>query len=304
MRSRRARSPIVPTRSEVGDAQPAARPTVRRSGRAIASRRDRRDVVDDPAVEHRDPPGRAGGDLAVVGDQHDRAARCVELGEQVRRSRRRCGCRGCRSARRRARSPGRRRGPGRWRPAGARRPTAAPGRWPARSASPTASSASRGSAQPLPPAGTPAYSRPSATFSSAVSRSTRWNCWNTNPMRRPRTADSRPSRSVLDVVAVDAHGARRRSLQGADDVQQRRLARARRADDDDELAAADRRGRRRRAPAPAGCPGTPWSTPTELEDRGGVPSTSTGRQLRRRRSIVTSRHDHLSPAATSPVDLD
>ena len=123
VRSRRARSPIVPTRSRSPARQPAGRG--RRPGRG--SRRDRRDVVDHPAVEQRRPGGGAGRDLAVVGDQHDRPALGVEVGEQRRRWPRRCGCRGCRSARRRARSPDRRRAPGRSRPAGARRRTARPG---------------------------------------------------------------------------------------------------------------------------------------------------------------------------------
>ena len=75
-------------------------------------------------------------------------------------------------------------------------PDSSAGRWPARAASPTSSSASAACGSRCRRA-TPAYSRPSATFSRAVRRSMRWNCWNTNPMRRPRTAASRASRSVL-----------------------------------------------------------------------------------------------------------
>ena len=44
---------------------------------------------------------------------------------------------------------------------------------------------------------------------------------------------------AADVDAVDAHATGRRALQGADDVEQRRLARARRPDDGDELALVD-----------------------------------------------------------------
>ena len=93
---------------------------------------------------------------------------------------------GCRSARRRARRPGPRPGPWRWRPAAARRRiaraagAAAGGRGPP-------GPAGRGGLAPPAQAGTPRYSSPVATFSSAVSVSSRKNCWNITPTRRAQS---------------------------------------------------------------------------------------------------------------------
>ena len=54
--------------------------------------------------------------------------------------------------------------------------------------------------------------------------------WKTMPRSAP---------GPIDEVAVDAHLARRRTLEAADDVEQRRLAAAGRAEQADELAVAD-----------------------------------------------------------------
>ena len=190
MRERRARRPIVPTRARSTRRSRLTSSPARRHAHAARLR----DVLGDPAVEDGDAPGGARRDLAFVGDQHDRPAPLVEVGEEaddrvagaavevagrfVGEDDRRVADEGAGdgdalalAARQRAgtvQRPRRRGRPRRARPAPARRRRRR---------------------------GTPAYSSPSATFSSAVSRSTRWNCWNTNPMRRPRTAVRRRSPS-------------------------------------------------------------------------------------------------------------
>ena len=82
--------------------------------------------------------------------------------------------------------------------AAARRPRGAPGRWDARSASPTSprsASARSRSSDPARPVGASFAS----TFSSAVSVGIRLNCWKTNPKERSRSsassASGRPARS-------------------------------------------------------------------------------------------------------------
>ena len=99
--------------SSVRDRRSAARPTAVRARSTRRSRRAARAscrgslVVDHHAVAQLDTRrGAARRDLAVVGDQHDRRPAACRSREQRRGSRRRCGCRGCRWARRRARSPG------------------------------------------------------------------------------------------------------------------------------------------------------------------------------------------------------
>ena len=86
------------------------------------------------------------------------------------------------------------RSPGRSPPAAARRPTAgSAGRRPGAPARPgPARQRPAGAARPRR---TPAYSSPSATLSSTLWCSARKNCWNTNPIRVARSADS--SRSVI-----------------------------------------------------------------------------------------------------------
>ena len=140
-RSLRVRSPTLATRARSEGRSRASRGgAVRGHGRVACGQAwlagagdpgrgvalaDGRRVGDDVPVEHLDPPGHAGGDVPVVGDDHDGgpggvAARragpgwtapvaLVEVaGRLVGEHDRRAG----------------RRGPGRWRPAGARRRTA------------------------------------------------------------------------------------------------------------------------------------------------------------------------------------
>ena len=123
----------------------------------------------------------------------------------------------------------------------------------------------------------------SATFSRAVSPSTRWNCWNTNPIRRPRRADSWPSRSGRRRGRRCAPVPVGRPVQCADDVDQRRLARAGRPDDGHQLAAADREVDAVATPAPAVRRRSPWSP-----------------RPARRTAAPRSWHHHVSPSATSP----
>ncbi len=165
------------------------------------------DVLGDPAVEDGDAPGaraatsRSWVISTIVRPRWWRSTRSPMMASLVRLSRLPVGS----SARTIAGSPTRARAIAtRWRSP----PDRAPGRCSARSASPTASSASP-ACRSRCRRGTPAYSSPSATFSRAVSRSTRWNCWNTKPMRRPRTAVrrrsprrlmSRPSMRTVPVV--------------------------------------------------------------------------------------------------------
>ena len=96
----------------------------------------------DAAVADLDAARQRGRDVAVVGDDDDRRAVLgLQLAEQLQDRRRRSPCRGCRSARRRARAPGRptraRAIATRWRSP----PDKAPGRCVSRCPSPTRSSA-------------------------------------------------------------------------------------------------------------------------------------------------------------------
>ena len=146
-----------------------------------------RDVVDHPPVEQRDPAGaRAAISRSWVISTMVRPSR-VEIGEQLTMASPVAAVevagRFVGEHDRRIADEG----------AGDRHPLALAARQRARAvAGPRRESdrrrAPRGAAAMRRRRGTPAYSRPSATFSSAVSRSTRWNCWNTKPMRRPRTA--------------------------------------------------------------------------------------------------------------------
>ena len=67
----------------------------------------------------------------------------------------------------------------------------------------------------------------------------RLNCWNTKPMCWLRTSARRSSFKVATSSPDKAELTRRRDVEAADDVHQRRLARARRPDDRDELAVVD-----------------------------------------------------------------
>ena len=182
----------------------------------------------------------------------------VELFQQVQQRLRRWRSPGCRSARRPAPPAGGRRSPGRSRPAAAARPTAgsagrrpgAPAR-PGPARPPRAAAARRGA--------TPAYSSPSATLSITVWCSARKNCWNTNPIRHARSADS--SRSVIrgHVQAGDPHRPAGGPVQGAHQVQQRGLARPGRAGRPRPVPRRPPPGSPGPAPAPAVTPGIPSS---------------------------------------------
>ena len=80
-------------------------------------------------------------------------------------------------------------------------PESCAGWWCSRPARPT--SASRALARAWrSPAGTPAYSSGSSTFSCALVRGSRLNCWNTKPMSRLRTsASASPSRCATSLPA-------------------------------------------------------------------------------------------------------
>ena len=191
-------------------------------------------VGDDVPVEHLDAPPGPGGDRVVVGDDDDRGPGGVELFQQGQDRRRRWPSPGCRWARRPAAPAARPRPPGRSRPAAARPPDSWVGRAAARCPSPTRSSACSASRR-RSARRTPAYSSPSATLPSTLWCSARKNCWNTNPIRDARSADS--CRSVIRATSipvtrtVPAGGL----VQGAHQVQQRGLARPRRADDRGQL---------------------------------------------------------------------
>ena len=151
----------------------------------------------------------------------------------------RASSRGCRSARRRGSSPARSRAPGRSATRCCWPPDSSPGRWSARSASPTLSSACERALAAL--GGVDAARRRAAARRCATPAGTasRLNCWNTNPMKRLRTSASMFSSNDCDVVAGEPEHAARRHVEAAEDVHQRRLARTRRADDRDELALVD-----------------------------------------------------------------
>src|SRR5580692_6757478 len=71
-RTRRLRSPRVPTRSRS-----------RRDSRDLPLSRTGRRITDDPPVPDLDVPFHGGRDVGVVGDDHDRGAVAVQLAEQV-----------------------------------------------------------------------------------------------------------------------------------------------------------------------------------------------------------------------------
>src|SRR5271155_3258917 len=71
-RARRLRSPRLPTRSRS-----------RRDSRDLRLSRTGRSVTDDPPVSDLDVPFHGGGDVGVVGDDHDGGAVAVQLAEQV-----------------------------------------------------------------------------------------------------------------------------------------------------------------------------------------------------------------------------
>ena len=74
-RTRRLRSPRLPTRSRSRRGQPGAAGVVGHG----AGRR----VTDDPPVADLDAPVHGGGDVEVVGDDHDGGAVAVQLAQQL-----------------------------------------------------------------------------------------------------------------------------------------------------------------------------------------------------------------------------
>ena len=151
-------------------------------------------------------------------------------------------------------------------------------RWPGRSRPAAARRRTAGSAGRRPGARArpgPARRRPAAAARRGAPRrraarrprcparvwcSARKNCWNTNPIREARSADSSRSRHPGHVQPGDPHRAAGRLVQGAHQVQQRGLARPGRADDRRPVPRPPPPGSPGRAPAPAAAPGTP-STP-------------------------------------------
>ena len=143
VRSRRERSPTVPTRA-------------RSTGRSRLTQVGARILMPRPASSSTTAPSRSdtrrGARAAIsrswVISTIVRPVACRST-SSVDDRRRRCGCRGCRSARRRGRSPGRRRARGRCRPAGARRRTARRGGGRALGAEADGVERRRGAAQPF-----------------------------------------------------------------------------------------------------------------------------------------------------------
>ena len=228
---------------------------------ASCRRRQRRQrllalVPHDLPVEQGHTPRHARRQLAVVRDHDDRRARAVQVAQQVHH--RGAGA-AVEVARRLVGQDQRRLADQRPRD---RHPLALAARQLRR---PVPQPVARGRRAPAPPrraaaaraTGTPAYSRPVATLSTAVRASSRWKRWNTKPMRRARRADSWRSRQPPRCRApASAHAAGARPVEQAHELQQRRLARARRADDGEQLAvarpSARRRAGRRRSPGSGG----------------------------------------------------
>ena len=198
---------------------------------------------------------------------HDRRAGARAAREQRRGSRRRCGSRGCRSARRPARSPARRRWPGRWRPAGARRRTARPagGRMRCAEADPLERAAA-----PAPGARPQRHAAVEQAGGHVVERG--------QPVEQVELLEHEadapaPQRRQLAVArgaptscAGDAHRARRRPVERADEVEQRRLARPGRPDD---RRRARRSSTARSTPSRArtgGEPGYSFTTSSRTDD--------------------------------------
>src|SRR5580692_6527605 len=145
-RTRRLRNPRLATQSRS-----------RRESRDLPLSRTGRRVTDDPPVADLDAAFHGGGDVGVVGDDHDRGAVAVQLTEQFEDGRAGCG----------VQVAGRLVGHDQGGPAGQ-----GPG---------------NGGALLLA-AGQ--LVRPVATLSSTLSPSSRKNCWNTKPTRQARRPDS------------------------------------------------------------------------------------------------------------------
>ena len=146
----------------------------------------------------------------------------------------------------------------------------------------------------------PAYSSPSVTLASTVWCSARKNCWNTNPIRAARSADS--SRSVIAAASrpvmrtVPGGGL----VQGADQVQQRGLARPGRAGHRHQLPGGHRKAHPGPAPAPAVTRDTAWS-PGPAPAPAPHPACPSGPGPTARRSC--RRHHDALPGGQRPGHL-
>ena len=174
----------------------------------------------------------------IVGDHHERDAG-ARAARRTGRAPMPCSrSRGCRSARRTAAATARSSAPARWRRAGARRPRAS-------GSAVDAGGRGRPARAPRAPVahrrwrGRRLYSSASITFSSTVRCGSRWKLWNTKPIRLPRTAARAAVRQRRGVDAVEHVAPGGRTVEQAEHVEQRRLARPAGADDRDVVAARD-----------------------------------------------------------------
>ena len=103
--------------------------------------------------------------------------------------------------------------------------------------------------------GTPRYSRPVATLSSAREVLEQEELLEDHAEAVRAQAGQPAVGQALDRVAGDAHRAGGRPVQAGGEIEQRGLAGAGRADDGDQLAAADGQVDRRAPTRPAGVPG-------------------------------------------------
>ncbi len=187
----------------------------------------------------------ARGELAVVGDQHERRVRRlrIQLEQQLPDPRAGRPYRDCRSARRRTAPPGcvtkaRASRDALLLAAGELARVVAGALFQADAAQRLERRA-RASARPASSSG-------SITFSSAVSAGIRWKDWNTKPTRCARSR-ARPSSSRLrEIRALEQHAPRGRQVEPGEQRQQRRFAGARGPDDRDRLTALRCRARRHR----------------------------------------------------------
>ena len=171
-------------------------------GRAVA-------VVDDAAVgEDQQAVGERGG-VRVVGDHHDRLAEVVDgVAQQRRAPRPRLWSRGCRTARRRTRPPGREISARATATRCCWPPESSAGRWLSRSRIPTVSiSRSNHSRSGL----RPAIESGSRMFSSAFSTGSRLKVWKMNPIVRG-AAGSAAVVELRSSIAVHAYRARSRPV--------------------------------------------------------------------------------------------
>ena len=281
--------------------------------RLVAGRRPRRTVRggvgDDPAVEHLDLAGQPGRDVAVVGDHDDgrssalsssSRSRMALAGGAVEVAGRLVGQHDRRAAHQGAgdRDP---------LPLAARQ-LGRPGGAACGRARPVPARAAAVAALGMP---APAYSSPSATLSSAVACSARKNCWNTNPMLVARSPDSSRSDRRGDVQAGDPHRPGRGPVQGAHQVQQRRLARPRRPDDGDQLALGDGEADPAQRRRPAAGSGRSWS-PRPAPAPAGIAASAGDADRGRRRAGGAAgcprscgRHHHtLAGGKARPGHLD